>query len=154
MFVFGLFLGGLSSVLGGEARSYSDLEHVFSPSHVLFHTRDASTLRAAMKHEEAMQQQQQQLTHSLDDASADVMSMRVACTSYSSVRALESSLHKAVDGGAEAVHPVYFSRLNDKACYTFHATPATTAALAQDGVKVSVVPHALKIDSSVAWTSG
>mmetsp|Transcript_24134 Transcript_24134/g.40995 ORF Transcript_24134/g.40995 Transcript_24134/m.40995 type:complete len:1132 (-) Transcript_24134:1892-5287(-) len=120
------------------ARSHSDLEHVFSPTHVLFHEKDETTLRAAVKHEKTL-------------SNDDVLSMHVACTPYASVRSLETSLKTAV--GDSAVHPVYFSRLNDKTCYTFHASPSTVTALSKEGVKSSVVPHALKIDSSVAWTS-
>lgn len=138
------FLLCVTTLTAVTARSHSDLEHVFSPSHSLFDEDDVSTLRAAVKHEKKVIHKKNQ-----DD---ELASMHVACSSYSSVRALESSLHNQIE--MDDVHPVYFSRLNDKACYTFHATPSTTTALAMDGVKTSVVPHALKIDTTVAWTSG
>ena len=144
MFLFFLFVAAFAlSPSSADARSHSDLEHVFSRTHALFHDKDQSTLRAAVKHEKKV------INKNKDD---DYLSMHVACSPYSAVRSLESSLKSEV--GSADLHPVYFSRLNDKACYTFHAAPATTAALAEEGVRTSVVPHALKIDTSVAWTSG
>jgi hypothetical protein len=143
MFLFYLFVIALAAGPSAvSARSHSDLEHVFSPSHALFHAQDQSTLRAAVKHEKKVINKNQ---------AADFTSMHVACSPYSSVRALENTLNSEM--GSSAVHPVYFSRLNDKACYTFHANPSTTSALKKEGVKTSVVPHALKIDSTVAWTA-
>lgn len=148
MLLFSLLATALAAVPSAvSARSYSDLEHVFSPSHVLFHEDDVSTLRAAVKHEKKVILSKKNVAES-----SELASMHVACSSYSSVRSLESTLINEL--GDDSVHPVYFSRLNDKACYTFHANPSTTAALAMKGVKTSVVPHALKIDTSVAWTSG
>ena len=125
------------------ARIYSDLEHVFTPNHVLLLDKDESNLRAAVKHEKKVIRKNQDKND---------VSMHIACSSYSSVRTLESSLKRQL--GPNDYHPVYFSRLNDKTCYTFNANSKVTTALTRDGVRTSIVPHALKIDSSVAWTAG
>jgi hypothetical protein len=74
------------------------------------------------------------------------------CGPYSAAADVRSALESTLD--ASHFHPVYFSQKEDRACFALSSYAETEAALRPlrslgEGVTVSRLPHALKVDASV-----
>lgn len=76
--------------------------------------------------------------------------MLLSCTPYQNSEKLRDALVDVV--GEESFHPVYFSKKDDKACFSLHTTADVSRQISFNDVETMLIPHPVKLDDTIEWT--